>query len=685
MTYFLFISCRDAADASDKHRLLVLHRSIMPHKRRKRLISFYNIFLLFLFLLPKLCSSQMYSNREAFRPSELIGSSSFSRRLIHDQSHTPVAGNDDHIKIVGTNVGVISGQKVNGQNLGDFVQLVGINNDENSALPDLNGFIQVMSIGDGLKGQNSQNKIKVVQGPSLGSQENILKHDNNFETSSPQPQRLPYDRPYFSEPGRTDQSLDNANILSLENLHGRETHQVQYFVGEKALQLKTSAENNENKVHDQENNSDYPHAVLVSDSNSNPIVDVFISGSVTSNRVPISSEYNSDDSNDSIRRIDVQRPDLSHNSRRSYIKIPAHNIPKSHYNPERNRANTLDAQDNRRIFNVNIPGHGIIGQEDIPEAIPPSQPNPLISQPGNFGYVDMRNSDQHSASIGNANLDKKEQFYPISTGQSYPNIANNQPTIVSSSNVQYKFVDNDKSAPREKLQNQYPNFSNEFENKNLQPHTPVFDDNDNSHTINKATTLIADDNEITGSEQNFISIFENRGQYSNTDNGGRQNLAEIELSVEDLQEDKVPKYENIDIPSHVDYSYDNTENEAHHIDENVNEYYDDSSSHSGFISEDSERDPSIIDNRDQDIKTQTPDQEDIVHSTREDSTPLAPVCNSADNSRQLIVNPGADIFIGKEGIIYARVINKDSMLYMVSCAMRWLKIHYEEDNIEYCK
>ena len=145
------------------------------------------------------------------------------------------------IQIVPSNVNIPSFHKqpINGKNLGDFVQLVGVNDQRAHSNGD--GLIQVVSVGSKVGGAEAQVQIPVVNGPSLGTSSEVRPAQIGSGRSRAQgPKRLPYNRPYFASPGVVDQS-GNEPLHTLDELHGRESHQVQYFVGKKAEEMKMAA------------------------------------------------------------------------------------------------------------------------------------------------------------------------------------------------------------------------------------------------------------------------------------------------------------------------------------------------------------------------------------------------------------------------------------------------------------
>ncbi|KAF2361851.1 Receptor ligand binding region [Trinorchestia longiramus] len=79
--------------------------------------------------------------------------------------------------------------------------------------------------------------ISVVRGPSFGARQGDEVEPVVAEARSPSklPDRLPSNQPYFFAPGLRN---SQENLHSLDDLYTRGTHEIQYFVGEKAEKMK---------------------------------------------------------------------------------------------------------------------------------------------------------------------------------------------------------------------------------------------------------------------------------------------------------------------------------------------------------------------------------------------------------------------------------------------------------------
>lgn len=85
--------------------------------------------------------------------------------------------------------------------------------------------------------------ISIIPGPSLGPAHETKVERAVAEGRSPavSPHRLPYDKPLFDVPGQ-ELSNDQSSLHSVDQIYGRETHDVQYFVGEKAQKISELAD-----------------------------------------------------------------------------------------------------------------------------------------------------------------------------------------------------------------------------------------------------------------------------------------------------------------------------------------------------------------------------------------------------------------------------------------------------------
>ena len=65
------------------------------------------------------------------------------------QLELPYPNNKNNgIEVVGTNIGILSKQKLAGQNLGEFIKVIGVNHNENERLFNLDGYMKVLDVGD---------------------------------------------------------------------------------------------------------------------------------------------------------------------------------------------------------------------------------------------------------------------------------------------------------------------------------------------------------------------------------------------------------------------------------------------------------------------------------------------------------------------------------------------------------
>lgn len=602
------------------------HFFIMPFRRRNRFPK-VNYTLFFLLIVIK-----QITGTNNFRPSPEYNSNSHQVPYQNAQIPSRVTDdnfNDDQIKVVGANVGVISDNKFNRQNLGEFVKLVGINQDNRAVLPHVDGLIQVVRVGDGFGGQETPVKIKVVQGPSLGSRasgESLIEETKDIFR---QPQRLPYDRPYYGSPGITQDKYD-ANLHPLEKLHGRDTHQVQYFVGEKALEMKTQAPTVEHS----------PDYHKLSSIRVQPRLD--------------------------NQNFNEKNSEIFESVEGGNIQVPNHNLGHDYEKSEKYFLHFNDNQNRVKLTNVNIPGHGIISEENIPTAVPAYRPeisphlkilaNPQISQPGQQGVVHVWPPERQNPGLLHPNNDN--EFYPIHGAESvHPYIANNQPKIVSSSNVQYQFGTDDSSPTENKLiQNEYPNFirNHNTEGQIRSDTEELKSDNEIKMSL-ESTISVSEDNKPLGSEHNFISLFADRTRDSN--HGLQSDLQgdnqEGISATRSLNERDNARSDHQNTNQDDEYTFDNTEYIVSQPSQlKNNKTVEENSEFVEFPTKNAQQNYSnttlfhtvISSNK----LSSTSNSDDRLYHGKEKSKHIIvpPLCGPSGNSRWLTVNPDADIFIG---------------------------------------
>ena len=482
-----------------KSKSLFNHRRRITQNKSKIFINplyksacskFIVIFILF--------CNYFYSSRALSRNEQYFGPYGYRRHF--RESRGPNA-EIQPIKVISTNVGVhpAKNQTVNGQNLGDFIQLVGINNGRTQPL-DVSNLIRVVRIGNKFEGtqspinkvtsfpvnpghviDNRNSKVEVMDGdaiineyvpPTLTSSNGgttvllvggeTLRSDQEGKLNSPQEaraiaddspaQRLPYDTPYFAIPGK--EISPSNGLFSLEDVHGRETHKVQYFVGEKAK------DNNHFTLEHHYGEDNMKHDIIDDDEDN------------------ILSEPTLDAEADNIMQASNQ-------------KI-------YHINPK-----------------VHLPGYtGVLNaQNPIPYMFPPILPqrqrfhiNPALNR-------DTQTKEEPQSDIGDQAL--AIQVNPMNNVIQQTGFSNeNVPELNTFADIQYEFNSED-ALPKAIHSDDVPAAYDVNDLKTFQvDHIPQLDAD--AKMINEVISreTVAHDNKGSGSEQNFISIFANRDKNS---------------------------------------------------------------------------------------------------------------------------------------------------------------------------